>query len=78
MIAAGHAAGYVMQLAGQQPPIWSRVVLAAPTWCGPLVAAMGEHQGWYGLLKSCFDWARSHLQPPRAAATLCLPNLKTH
>ncbi len=50
-IAAGHAAGYVMQLAGQQPSIWSQIVLAAPTWCGPLVAAMGEHREWYGLLK---------------------------
>lgn len=51
VIAAGHAAGYVMRLAVQQPPIWSRVVLAAPTWCGPLVAAMGEHREWYGFLK---------------------------
>lgn len=36
VIAAGHAAGYVMQLAQQQPPVWSQIVLVAPTWRGPL------------------------------------------
>ena len=51
VIAAGHAAGYVMQLAQQQPPVWSRVVLVAPTWRGPLPTAMGEHRGWYGMLR---------------------------
>jgi pimeloyl-ACP methyl ester carboxylesterase len=35
-IAAGHAAGYVMQLAQQQPTLWSQIVLIAPTWRGPL------------------------------------------
>ena len=35
VVAAGHAAGYVIQLA-QQPGIFSRVVLVAPTWRGPL------------------------------------------
>jgi pimeloyl-ACP methyl ester carboxylesterase len=50
-IAAGHAAGYVMQLAGRQPPYLVAGSFAAPTWCGPLVAAMGEHRGWYGVLK---------------------------
>jgi pimeloyl-ACP methyl ester carboxylesterase len=35
-IAAGHATGYVMQLAQQQPTLWSRIVLIAPTWRGPL------------------------------------------
>lgn len=35
-IAAGHAAGYVMQLAQQQPTLWARIVLIAPTWRGPL------------------------------------------
>jgi pimeloyl-ACP methyl ester carboxylesterase len=35
-IAAGHAAGYVMQLAQQQPTPWSRIILIAPTWRGPL------------------------------------------
>lgn len=35
VVAAGHAAGYTMRLA-QQPQVFSRVVLVAPTWRGPL------------------------------------------
>ena len=34
VIAAGHAAGYAMQVAGQNP--WSKMVLVVPTWKGPL------------------------------------------
>ncbi|MBV8886778.1 MAG: alpha/beta hydrolase [Chroococcidiopsidaceae cyanobacterium CP_BM_RX_35] len=36
VVAAGHAAGYVLQLAQQQSSVWSRIVLVAPTWRGPL------------------------------------------
>jgi pimeloyl-ACP methyl ester carboxylesterase len=36
VIAAGHATGYVLKLAVKQPPAFSRIVLVAPTWCGPL------------------------------------------
>jgi pimeloyl-ACP methyl ester carboxylesterase len=35
-IAAGHAAGYVLQQAHHHPASWSRIVLIAPTWRGPL------------------------------------------
>lgn len=38
--AAGHAAGYALQLASQQPDVCSKLVLVAPTWRGPL-AVMG-------------------------------------
>lgn len=38
VVAAGHAAGYAMQVAQQQPCPWSRIVLVAPTWKGPLCA----------------------------------------
>lgn len=51
VVAAGHAAGYAMQLAQQQPPVWSRVVLVAPTWRGPLPTMMGKQQGWFGMLR---------------------------
>ncbi|WP_253188292.1 alpha/beta hydrolase [Leptolyngbya sp. 'hensonii'] len=51
VIAAGHAAGYVMKLAQQQPPLWSWVVLVAPTWRGPLPTAMGEHRRIYRSLQ---------------------------
>lgn len=40
VVAAGHAAGYVMVLAQQQPTAWASITLAAPTWRGPL-AVMG-------------------------------------
>lgn len=34
VVAAGHSAGYVLQLAPQH--LWSKIVLVAPTWRGPL------------------------------------------
>ncbi|MBF2078264.1 MAG: alpha/beta hydrolase [Synechococcales cyanobacterium T60_A2020_003] len=36
VVAAGHAAGYAMQVAQQTPCPWSKMVLVAPTWKGPL------------------------------------------
>ncbi len=42
VVAAGHAAGYAMALADQG--LWSRIVLVAPTWRGPL-AVMGLGAG---------------------------------
>lgn len=50
VIAAGHAAGYVMKLAAQQPPVWSWVVLVAPTWRGPL-PTMKEMRWFYKFVK---------------------------
>lgn len=49
-IAAGHAAGYVMQLAQQHPTLWSRIVLIAPTWRGPL-PTMGASSQLAGFVK---------------------------
>lgn len=40
VVAAGHAAGYAMQVAQLTPCPWSKMVLVAPTWKGPL-RAMG-------------------------------------
>ncbi|NJR63204.1 MAG: alpha/beta hydrolase [Cyanobacteria bacterium CRU_2_1] len=37
VVAAGHAAGYAMQ-AAQQPNLFSKLALVAPTWKGPLCA----------------------------------------
>jgi pimeloyl-ACP methyl ester carboxylesterase len=51
VIACGHGAGYVMKLAQRQPPVWSWVVLVAPTWRGPLPTAMGEHRWFYNVLR---------------------------
>lgn len=36
IIAAGHTAGYVMQLAQKLPQVVNKIVLVAPTWRGPL------------------------------------------
>lgn len=36
VVAAGHAAGYAMQVAQPTPCPWSKMVLVAPTWKGPL------------------------------------------
>jgi pimeloyl-ACP methyl ester carboxylesterase len=48
VMAAGHTAGYVMQLAQEQPQPWKWVVLLSPTWRGPLPTMMGESKrGWF-------------------------------
>ncbi|MBV6623829.1 MAG: alpha/beta hydrolase [Rivularia sp. (in: Bacteria)] len=40
VVAAGHSAPYVLWLASKYPQVFSRIVLVAPTWRGPL-AVMG-------------------------------------
>lgn len=51
VIAAGHAAGYVMQLAQSKPNVWSKIVLAAPTWRGPLPTMSKQQSGWHGIVR---------------------------
>jgi len=51
VIAAGHAAGYVMELAQRKPVPWSWIVLTAPTWRGPLPTAFGENRWFYNFLR---------------------------
>lgn len=51
VIAAGHSAGYVMELAHKKPIPWSWAVLVAPTWRGPLPTAMGEYRQAYRFLQ---------------------------
>lgn len=48
--AAGHAAGYAMKLAHMQPDLWSRIVLVAPTWRGPL-PTMGANRQVSGMVR---------------------------
>ncbi len=50
IIAAGHATGYVLQLAQQKPQTCSRIVLVAPTWRGPL-PTMGASQSVAGAVR---------------------------
>ncbi len=51
VIAAGHAAGYVLQTAGNHPTPWSHIILVAPTWRGPFPTMMGTQQAWFGSLR---------------------------
>lgn len=50
VVAAGHAAGYVMQLTAQQPALWSKIALVAPTWRGPL-PTMGASASVAGMVR---------------------------
>ncbi|MBO0738854.1 MAG: alpha/beta hydrolase [Alphaproteobacteria bacterium] len=52
VIAAGHAALYVVALARDRPGVWSRAVLIAPTWRGPLPTAMGERPRAYACVRN--------------------------
>jgi pimeloyl-ACP methyl ester carboxylesterase len=41
VVAAGHAAAYVIDLAARRPATFAKLVLVAPTWHGPLPTVMG-------------------------------------
>jgi pimeloyl-ACP methyl ester carboxylesterase len=51
VVAAGHAAGYVMKLAHRSPCPWKWVVLVCPTWRGPLPSVLGDHRWAYRILR---------------------------
>ncbi|BAY44212.1 alpha/beta hydrolase fold protein [Scytonema sp. HK-05] len=50
VVAAGHSAAYVLQLANKIPSVFSRIVLVAPTWRGPL-RVMGLNQQITGTVR---------------------------
>ncbi|MBR8840032.1 MAG: alpha/beta hydrolase [Stigonema ocellatum SAG 48.90 = DSM 106950] len=50
VVAAGHSAAYVLQLAKDIPTAFSRIVLVAPTWRGPL-PTMGANQQVSGIVR---------------------------
>jgi pimeloyl-ACP methyl ester carboxylesterase len=52
IVAAGHAAGYALNLAHSLPDLVSKLILVAPTWRGPLPTMIGGHKPW---LKSMRD-----------------------
>ena len=56
VIAAGHAAGYVLAM----PDAWSKIVLVAPTWRGPL-AVMGAPEA---MRRGVRELVRSHFPGP--------------
>jgi pimeloyl-ACP methyl ester carboxylesterase len=55
VVAAGHAAGYTLLLAREQPSTWSRIVLVAPTWRGPLPTMMGGYKPVQGRVRAALD-----------------------
>jgi pimeloyl-ACP methyl ester carboxylesterase len=56
IIAAGHAATYVLKhAAGASPPATARLVLIAPTWRGPLPTVMGGQRPFFERLCRLVD-----------------------
>lgn len=55
-VAAGHAAPYLAAAARRHPGAFGRLVLAAPTWRGPLPTAMGpERARWFGRIRRAVE-----------------------
>ncbi|MGV7031694.1 alpha/beta fold hydrolase [Methylobacterium symbioticum] len=55
-IGAGHAAGYLVAAARRCPSAFSRLVLVAPTWRGPLPTAMGpERRPLFGRIRRAVE-----------------------
>jgi pimeloyl-ACP methyl ester carboxylesterase len=55
IIAAGHAATYVLKHAAGGPPAMARLVLIAPTWRGPLPTVVGGHRPFFDRLCTFVD-----------------------
>jgi pimeloyl-ACP methyl ester carboxylesterase len=51
VVAAGHTAGYVLQLAQMQRNWFDRLILVAPTWRGPLPSMMNGQKPWFKFLR---------------------------
>lgn len=54
-IAAGHAAGYVLAQAADDPAGTGRLILLAPTWRGPLPTMTGRRMGLFRALAKGVD-----------------------
>jgi pimeloyl-ACP methyl ester carboxylesterase len=55
VVAAGHAATYVLALCAARPGLITRLVLVAPTWRGPLPTMMGGQRPWFATLRGLLD-----------------------
>jgi hypothetical protein len=51
LVAAGHAAGYALEVARSAPGRFRHLALLAPTWRGPLPTAMGPHARCWSALE---------------------------
>jgi pimeloyl-ACP methyl ester carboxylesterase len=54
-IAAGHAAGYVLDAAAKQAGLAGRLVLIAPTWRGPLPTLLGRRHPAFTMIAGAVD-----------------------
>jgi pimeloyl-ACP methyl ester carboxylesterase len=55
IVAAGHAAGYVLRHGAEGAGRLPHVVLVAPTWRGPLPTVLGGRPGWLGAVRGAID-----------------------
>lgn len=55
IVAAGHAAAYVLHHLARHPGATQRLVLAAPTWRGPLPTMTGGERSWFGTVRAAVD-----------------------
>lgn len=55
IIAAGHAASYVLNYAAGAPQAAPRLILIAPTWRGPLPTVMGARRPFFRRLRRLVD-----------------------
>ena len=55
IVAAGHAATYVLKHAASASPTAARLVLIAPTWRGPLPTMLGGHRPFFDRLCRLVD-----------------------
>jgi pimeloyl-ACP methyl ester carboxylesterase len=54
VVAAGHAATYVLHHAAQHPGFADRIALVAPTWRGPLPTMTGGERPWFAKIRRLF------------------------
>lgn len=55
VVAAGHAAGYVLLRGAARPGDFGHAALVAPTWRGPLPTMLGRRPGWLGAVRAAVD-----------------------
>ena len=55
IVAAGHAAGYVLRHAARRGLDASRLVLVAPTWRGPFPTMMSGERAWFSRVRKAID-----------------------
>ena len=55
VVAAGHAATYVLAHAATQTGFAERIALLAPTWRGPLPTVVGAQRTWFGKIRRAVE-----------------------